>query len=133
MTFEQFNSGKGLTLTLDARLSAVTAEELEKELQTRLKGIEDFVVDMSRLTYVSSAGLRVLLKAQKAMNIQGKMTIKNAADPTIMNVFQTTGFNEILQIEKQLLPPLVQGRCLEEAERSTSSTSLSTKVDISPL
>ena len=100
MTFEQFNSGKGLTLTLDARLSAVTAEELEKELQTRLKGIEDFVVDMSRLTYVSSAGLRVLLKAQKAMNIQGKMTIKNAADPTIMNVFQTTGFNEILQIEK---------------------------------
>ena len=98
MTFEQFNDGKGLSLKLDTKLTAVTAENLEKELQTRLKGVEEFVVDMEKLAYVSSAGLRVLLKAQKLMNIQGSMTIKNAV-PEVMDIFTKTGFNEILHIE----------------------------------
>ena len=98
MTFEYFNEGKVLILGLDKKLTAITADELEKELKTRLKDIEEFIVDMSKLAYISSAGLRMLLKAQKLMNIQGKMTIKGAA-PEVMKIFETTGFNEILNLE----------------------------------
>ena len=98
MTFESFNDGKGLNLVLDTKLSAVTAENLDKELQTRLNGVEDFVVDMSKLAYISSAGLRTLLKAQRVMNTQGKMTIKNAV-PEVMNIFETTGFDQILDVK----------------------------------
>ena len=98
MKFEKSEDGAALTLTLDKKLSAVTAGQLEKELTHELAGVKDFVVDMARLEYVSSAGLRVLLKAQKAMNLQGKMTVINAV-PQVMNIFETTGFNEILHIE----------------------------------
>lgn len=98
MKFEKSEDGTALTLTLDKKLSAVTAEQLEKELSHELSGVKDFVVDMARLEYVSSAGLRVLLKAQKAMNLQGKMTVMNA-NQQVMNIFETTGFNEILSIE----------------------------------
>ena len=98
MKFEKSEDGTVLTLSLDKKLSAVTAEQLENELSRELAGVKDFVVDMARLEYVSSAGLRVLLKAQKAMNIQGKMTVINAI-PQVMNIFETTGFDEILRIE----------------------------------
>lgn len=98
MKFEKSEDGTALTLTLDKKLSAVTAEQLEKELSHELSGVKDFVVDMARLEYVSSAGLRVLLKAQEAMNLQGKMTVMNA-NQQVMNIFETTGFNEILRIE----------------------------------
>ena len=98
MIFDKSADGTNLTLTLDKKLSAVTAEELEKSLTQELKGVTNFVVDMAKLAYVSSAGLRVLLKAQKYMNEHGSMTIKNAV-PEVMNIFETTGFNEILHIE----------------------------------
>lgn len=98
MKFEKSEDGKALTLTLDKKLSAVTAEQLEKDLSRELSGVKDFVVDMAKLEYVSSAGLRVLLKAQKAMNLQGKMTVMNA-NQQVMNIFETTGFDEILNIE----------------------------------
>ena len=99
MQFEKSEDGTSLTLTLDKKLSAVTADELEKKLAEQLKGVKNFTVDMAKLVYVSSAGLRVLLKAQKFMNsINGSMTIKNSI-PEVMEIFKTTGFNEILKIE----------------------------------
>ncbi|MBQ9403517.1 MAG: STAS domain-containing protein, partial [Synergistaceae bacterium] len=70
MIFDKSDNNEYLTLTLDKKLTAVTAEQLEKDLSTMLNGVKDFVVDMSKLAYVSSAGLRVLLKAQKYMKKQ---------------------------------------------------------------
>ena len=98
MNFEKNEDGTGLTLTLDKKLSAVTAEQLEKDLEINLAGVKNFTVDMGRLVYVSSAGLRVLLKAQKYLIKQnGSMKLINAV-PEVMKVFETTGFNEILNI-----------------------------------
>ena len=100
MEFYKSQNGTEITLTLDKKLSAVTAEELEKKLSEILvPEVKNFIVDMQKLVYVSSAGLRVLLKAQKIMNKQGSMTIKNAV-PEIMSIFETTGFNEILNIKR---------------------------------
>ena len=99
MIYDKSDNGEELTLTLDKKLTAVTAEQLEKELSTNLKGVKNFVVDMSKLAYVSSAGLRVLLKAQKYMNSnQGSMSIKNAV-PEVIKIFETTGFDEILNVQ----------------------------------
>lgn len=98
MNFDKSQDGTQLTLTLDKKLSAVTADTLEKDLIRELPGVKNFIVDMARMVYVSSAGLRVLLKAQKFMNLNGTMTIKNAV-PEVMNIFETTGFDEILNIE----------------------------------
>ena len=97
MQFEKSNDGHNLTLTLDKKLSAVTAEVLEKDLLTNLDGVKNLSIDMSKLDYISSAGLRVLLRAQKIMNEQGKMTLKNAA-PEILEIFETTGFDQIMNI-----------------------------------
>lgn len=99
MIFDKSENGENLTLTLDKKLSAVTAEQLEKDLTTALKGVKNFVVDMSKLVYVSSAGLRVLLKAQRYINTQdGTMIVKNAV-PEVMKIFETMGFNEILNVQ----------------------------------
>ena len=88
-----------LTFTLDGRLDTTTAPQLEAELNASLEGVKALVFDMEKLAYVSSAGLRVLLKAQKTMNKQGSMTIRNAGSE-IMEIFEVTGFDEILNIEK---------------------------------
>ena len=73
------------------------APQLEAELKTSLSGITELELDFSGLEYISSAGLRVLLAAQKTMSRQGKMTIRNVNE-TIMEVFEITGFVEILTI-----------------------------------
>ena len=99
MNFEYNVDGTVLKLTLDKKLSAVTAEQLEKELAEKLVGVKDFTIDMAKLAYVSSAGLRVLLKAQRQVAQNGTMKIINAV-PEVMRIFETTGFNEILNIEK---------------------------------
>ena len=100
MLFEKNDDGTELTLTLDKKLSAVSAEQLEKDLEKKLAGVKNFTVDMGKLVYVSSAGLRVLLKAQKYIQKQdGSMTLINAV-PEVMKIFETTGFNEILNISK---------------------------------
>ncbi|MBR2209478.1 MAG: STAS domain-containing protein [Synergistaceae bacterium] len=99
MQFEKNDDGTVLKLTLDKKLSAVTAEQLEKELEEKLAGVKDFTIDMAKLAYVSSAGLRVLLKAQRQISQNGTMKIINAV-PEVMRIFETTGFNEILNIEK---------------------------------
>ena len=83
---------------LSGRLDTTTAPELEQELKASLIGVGELVIDMKELDYISSAGLRVLLSAQKVMNKQGSMTIKNAND-TILEIFEVTGFSDILTIE----------------------------------
>ena len=82
---------------LEGRLDTNTSPELEKELREALPGVNALELDFENLDYISSAGLRVLLSAQKAMNRQGEMKVKNVNE-TIMEIFEVTGFNDILTI-----------------------------------
>ena len=87
-----------LTVALTGRLDTTTAPELEKELKASLDGVTTLVIDMTALDYISSAGLRVLLSAQKTMNKQGEMKVVHVGE-TIMEIFEVTGFSDILIIE----------------------------------
>ncbi|MBQ9249833.1 MAG: STAS domain-containing protein [Oscillospiraceae bacterium] len=87
-----------LNIKLTGRLDTTTSPELEKELKASLDGITALIIDMTGLEYISSAGLRVLLSAQKSMNRQGEMKIKHVNE-TIMEIFEVTGFTDILTIE----------------------------------
>ena len=99
MTITKTRGGEALTLALAGRLDTTTAPELEAELKESLTAdVTGLVLDIKELTYLSSAGLRVILTAQKRMNKQGKMTVRNVCD-TIMEVFEVTGFTDILTIE----------------------------------
>ena len=98
MTITKQAEGKKLTLALEGRLDTTTAPELEAELNASLDGITDLVLDMKDLVYLSSAGLRVVLAAQKRMNKQGHMTVKNVC-ADIREVFEITGFVDILDIQ----------------------------------
>ncbi|MBO4934239.1 MAG: STAS domain-containing protein [Clostridia bacterium] len=83
---------------LEGRLDTVTAPELEAALQEGIAGVGELTLDLEKLEYVSSAGLRVLLSTQKAMAKQGEMKLINVSEP-IMEIFDITGFSEILTIE----------------------------------
>ena len=98
MTIEKKINNDAVTLIVSGRLDTQTAPELEKELDAVLSGIKELTFDMTNLEYVSSAGLRVILKAQKAMNTQGSMKLTGVND-SIMEVFDITGFLDILTIE----------------------------------
>ena len=98
MTIEKAVNGADLTLTLSGRLDTTTAPLLETELKTSLPGVENLALDFAALDYLSSAGLRVLLGAQKTMNKQGSMVVRNVNE-TIMEIFDVTGFCDILTIE----------------------------------
>ena len=98
MTIEKKIIGDALTLIVSGRLDTQTAPELEKELDSVLADIKELTFDFANLEYVSSAGLRVILKAQKAMNAQGSMKLTGVND-SIMEVFDITGFLDILTIE----------------------------------
>lgn len=91
-------NGSELKISLDGRLDTSTAPNLEAELKNTINGITQLTINIEKLAYVSSAGLRVLLKAQKVMNKQGNMVVKNVA-PEIRDIFEVTGFDEILNIE----------------------------------
>ena len=91
--------GEKAVLTLSGRIDSNTARDLEREVKAALDGVTDFTLDMEKIEYISSAGLRVLLAAQKQMNKQGKMTIRNVK-PEIMEIFEVTGFVDILNIEE---------------------------------
>ena len=90
--------GSTLNVALEGRLDTTTAPQLEGELRTAVDGVTELNFDLAALDYVSSAGLRVLLSAQKVMNRQGNMTIRNA-NSNIMEIFEVTGFVDILNIE----------------------------------
>ena len=98
MTIEKNLNGTELTVTITGRLDTTTAPQLEAEFKQSITGVEKLVLDFTALEYLSSAGLRVLLAAQKVMNKQGEMIIKNVNE-TINEIFEVTGFIDILTIE----------------------------------
>ncbi len=98
MTINKNQQGTALELTLAGRLDTTTAPQLEAELKHSVNGVTDLTLDFAELEYISSAGLRVLLAAQKVMNKQGNMVIRNVNE-TVMEVFEITGFSDILTIE----------------------------------
>ncbi len=90
--------GSTLTLKLEGRLDTTTAPDLELLLSTELDGVTELILDFSSLEYLSSAGLRVLLSAQKRMTKQGSMKLLHVNE-TIKEVFEITGFADFLTIE----------------------------------
>ena len=98
MTIEKIMNGTAATLKIIGRLDTTTAPELEAAIDGCAAELKDLVLDCSALEYVSSAGLRVILKAQKLMNAQGSMKLTQVNE-TIMEVFDITGFADILTIE----------------------------------
>ena len=99
MTINKTANGNELTIALEGRLDTTTAPQLDDELKTALDGIAKLEFNFEKLEYISSAGLRVLLSAQKVMNRQGNMTVRNVSSE-VMDVFELTGFSEILNIEQ---------------------------------
>lgn len=90
-------NASSLTLALEGRLDTTTAPELEAVVKNELSGVTALTFDLSQLEYISSAGLRVLLSAQKIMNKQGEMTVTGCSED-IMEIFEVTGFSDILTI-----------------------------------
>lgn len=99
MKITKTQNGNSLCFALEGRLDTNTAPELEIAIKGSVDGVEELTIDMAELDYLSSAGLRVLLGAQKIMNKQGSMTVTHVND-TIMEIFEVTGFADILTIEK---------------------------------
>ena len=91
-------TGEKAELALSGRLDTVTAPELESAVKESIDGVKELTFDFGNLEYISSAGLRVLLSAQKIMNAQGEMKVRNVNE-TIMEIFDVTGFSDILTIE----------------------------------
>lgn len=87
-----------LTLSLVGELNTVSAPELEKVIKDELAGVKNLVLDLAKLDYLSSAGLRVVLMAQKVMNKQGSLVVKHV-NSQIMDIFDMTGFTTVLTIE----------------------------------
>ena len=98
MTIEKNLNGTELNVKVVGRLDTTTAPELEALLKESFDSIEKLVLDFEDLEYLSSAGLRVVLSAQKVMNKQGEMIIRNVNE-TIYEIFDITGFVDILTIE----------------------------------
>ncbi|MBQ7597711.1 MAG: STAS domain-containing protein [Clostridia bacterium] len=98
MTIHKTLNAPALSLTVEGRLDTTTAPELEAVIKNELDGITDLTFDFSKLAYISSAGLRVLLSAQKIMNKQGNMKI-TGANEIVMEIFEVTGFSDILTLE----------------------------------
>ena len=92
-------NGTTLTVNIVGRLDASNAQELTNELNASLGGVKELIFDFAGLKYVASAGLRVLLTAQKRMNKQGSMKIRNVSD-SVMEVLEMTGFSDLMNIEK---------------------------------
>ena len=98
MTKTLDKTGTGLTIELVGRLDTNSASQFEADFEAGLDGIKDLVLDMTDLVYISSAGLRLLLKVQKVMNKQGTMIVKNI-NQDIRDIFEVTGFDQLLNIE----------------------------------
>jgi anti-sigma B factor antagonist len=97
MTISKNLQGTNLEIALEGRLDTTTAPELEAELNQSMSAAESLILDFGKLEYISSAGLRVLLSAQKTMNKQGAMKVIHANE-MIMEIFEVTGFADILNI-----------------------------------
>ncbi len=98
MDINKNRNGETLEIALTGRLDTTTAPSLDEVVKTDLDGVSSLIFNLESLDYISSAGLRVLLSAQKVMNKQGQMVVRNVKDD-IMEVFDITGFADILTIE----------------------------------
>lgn len=98
MEISKDKNGSTLVVSPAGRLDTASAPQLEAELNASIGDVTELILDLAKLEYMSSAGLRILLSTQKTMNKQGKMIVKNVND-TIMEVFEITGFTDILSIE----------------------------------
>lgn len=98
MTIDVKKEGEKLIVSPEGRIDAVTANEFSKAIDDNIEGVKELVFDFEKLEYISSAGLRVLLTAQKNMSKVGSMKLIHVAD-VIMDVFNITGFSDILTIE----------------------------------
>ncbi|MBQ8094905.1 MAG: STAS domain-containing protein [Clostridia bacterium] len=97
MTINKTQNGADVTLNLEGRLDTTTSPELEAELKTVLEAAQTLTMDFSKLDYISSAGLRVLLAAHKVMSRKGGMKVTNVNE-IVQEVFEVTGFADILNI-----------------------------------
>ena len=98
MNINKSVNGTELTMAIVGRLDTVTAPEFEAELKASIDGVETLILDLSELEYTSSAGLRTFLIAQKTMNKQGKMIVKNVTE-SVMEVFDITGMADFMTFE----------------------------------
>ena len=97
ITTNTIEDGKAV-FSLEGRLDTTTAPDLEQKLRASLDGVSELTLDLEKLEYISSAGLRVLLAAQKLMSKKGEMKVKNVNE-AVSEVFEVTGFSDILTIE----------------------------------
>ncbi|MBR2561078.1 MAG: STAS domain-containing protein [Eubacterium sp.] len=100
MTIRQEKDGSRLVISVEGYLDALTAPELEAELGKALADIDDLVFDLKDMEYTSSAGLRVLLGAQKVMDEKDGSMLVRGANELVMEIFEETGFTNILDIEE---------------------------------
>lgn len=98
MNIDKLVEDKKMTLKLSGRLDTTTAPDLDATINEQIDSIDELYLDFTDLEYISSAGLRVLLSAQKKMGKKGGMTLTGVQD-TVMEVFEVTGFADILTIE----------------------------------
>ena len=98
MTINKISDGEKLTLAIAGRLDTNSSPKLEAELRQSVDGVTELIFDFSEVEYISSAGLRVLLAAQKVMNRQGSTKLIGVSDE-VMEVFEITGFADMLTIE----------------------------------
>ena len=98
MTINKTAEGGRLIVALEGRLDTITAPQLDEALNSSLDGVTELVLDLEHLAYLSSAGLRSILAAQKRMNRQGAMVVRHVCG-AILEVFEMTGFTDILTIE----------------------------------
>ena len=98
MTTTAKKDGTILTLEAEGRIDSTNSKEFEDKAKANLDGVNELILDFSKLSYISSAGLRVLLSLHKYMCKQGSMKIKNVNE-TINDIFEVTGFSEVLNIE----------------------------------
>ncbi|MBQ1440692.1 MAG: STAS domain-containing protein [Clostridia bacterium] len=98
MNIKKTPNGSTLTITVEGRLDTVTAPDLEKEINASIADVKELILDFAGLDYISSAGLRLLLSAQKKMAAQGSMKVVHVND-VVNEVFNITGFCDILTIE----------------------------------
>ena len=99
MNIKKKNEGSTLTIIISGRIDTVTAPEVDTFVNQNLDGVETLILDFKEVNYVSSAGLRVLLSLQKKMMVKGEMKLIHV-DDAVSDVFEVTGFDEILTYEK---------------------------------
>ena len=99
MTAEITKNGSVLIIKVEGRIDTVTSPELEAKIRENVPGVDDMTIDIHGVEYISSAGLRVLLSAQKIMDKQGKLLIRGVSE-NLMEIFEVTGFVDILNIEE---------------------------------